>query len=69
MELTDSIKTEIFRKASLCRAFEEELFLRVKNKEIGLPVYMSAGQEFISATLSVFLEKIRCSDRQIFIQH
>ena len=69
MKFTNAIKTEIYRKASLCRAFEEELFYRVQNKEIGIPVYMSAGQEYISATLAVFLEKIGCLNRQIFIQH
>ena len=53
MGLGNRIRREIFRKASLSRAFEEELFKRVKDKEIKIPVYMSAGQEYISATIAV----------------
>ena len=45
MGLGNRIRREIFRKASLSRAFEEELFKRVKDKEIKIPVYRSAGQE------------------------
>ena len=58
MALTESIIKKIFKKACLSRAFEEELFERVSRKEIKIPVYMSAGQEFISATLAVFLENL-----------
>ena len=68
MVFSKEIKTEIFRKACLSRAFEEELYKRVE-KEVKIPVYMSAGQEYISATLAVYLEKIGKEDRQIFIQH
>jgi TPP-dependent pyruvate/acetoin dehydrogenase alpha subunit len=69
MALTESIIKKIFKKACLSRAFEEELFERVSRKEIKIPVYMSAGQEFISATLAVFLENLSANERQIFIQH
>ena len=56
MALTLENKFKIFQKASLSRAFEEEVFRRVSNKDIQIPVYLSAGQEFISATLAVFFE-------------
>ena len=57
---------EIHKKASLCRAFEQEVYRQVENKTIKIPVYLSAGQEYTPATLSVFLESF---DKQIFIQH
>jgi TPP-dependent pyruvate/acetoin dehydrogenase alpha subunit len=60
------ILLEIHKKASICRAFEEEVFRQVQNKTIKIPVYLSAGQEYISATLAAWLEDI---DKQIFIQH
>ena len=69
MTLTDSISSKIFNKACLSRAFEEELFQRVSKKEVKIQVYMSAGQEYISATLAVFLEQLSRAEKQIFIQH
>lgn len=53
-------------KASYCRAFEEEVFDLVQKKIIKIPVYLSAGQEYISSTLSQLLLDV---DKQIFIQH
>lgn len=71
MDVTRDIQERIFQKASLCRAFEEEVFYQVKAGNIKLPVYLSAGQEYIPATLSVALEEMNLSksQRQIFIQH
>jgi pyruvate dehydrogenase E1 component alpha subunit len=69
MELNELIKKKIFEKASLCRAFENEVFRQVKLGNIKLPVYLSAGQEYIPATLSVALEAMNLLSRQIFIQH
>ena len=69
MALSKDNKIQIFQKASLSRAFEEEVYRRVSNKDIQIPVYLSAGQEFISATLAVFLEQLSILERQIFIQH
>ena len=69
MIFSDEINSKIFEKACLSRAFEEELFERVTRKEVKIPVYMSAGQEYISATLAVFLEQLSREEKQIFIQH
>jgi pyruvate dehydrogenase E1 component alpha subunit len=66
MLLSYELDKEIFRKASLCRAFEEEVYKRVQDKTIKIPVYLSAGQEYTSATLATFLQEY---DKQIFIQH
>jgi pyruvate dehydrogenase E1 component alpha subunit len=71
VEANRGIKERIFKKAALSRAFEEEVFDQVKAGNIKLPVYLSAGQEYIPATLSVALEEMNLSatQRQIFIQH
>jgi len=66
MPLSYEKEKEIFRKASLSRAFEQEAFRRVQDKTIKIPVYLSAGQEYTAATLATYLESI---DKQIFIQH
>lgn len=58
--------TEIYRRAALCRAFEDEVFRRVKSGEIKCPVYLSSGQETIAATLSYYLDKHKPA---IFPQH
>lgn len=57
---------EIYRRAALCRAFEDEVFSRVQSGEIKIPVYLSKGQEYIAATLSYHLES---SKPAVFIQH
>lgn len=59
----------IYERASLCRAFEEECARRIESKDIKFPVYLSTGQEYIPATVSVWLEDQGITDRQIFIQH
>ena len=64
--MNSEICLNIHKKAAICRAFEEEVYRQVEAKQIKIPVYLSAGQEYISATLSEFLGDI---DKQIFIQH
>ena len=59
----------VYERAALCRAFEEECFRRVKAGDVKIPVYLSTGQEYIPATVSVWLEEQGITDRQIFIQH
>ena len=66
MIINNEILLKIYKKAALCRAFEEEVFRRVQDKTVKIPVYLSAGQEYTSATLATFLEDY---DKQIFIQH
>ena len=58
---------DIFEKASLCREFEKKVFSEVQNKNIPIPVYLSAGQEYIPATFAQILDKLSVRDRQIFI--
>lgn len=66
MEQVKETLFKIYKKAALCRAFEQEVFRQVENKTVKIPVYLSAGQEYTSATLATFLEQY---DKQIFIQH
>ena len=61
-------RLEIFKKASLCRNFELELFNKVQEKIIKFPVYLSAGQEFIASTIAVKMNEIGVRP-DIFIQH
>lgn len=66
MPLNNELELEVFRKAALCRAFEEETFRQIEAKNVKIPVYLSAGQEYTSATLATYLQQY---DKQIFIQH
>ena len=47
---------EVFRKASICRHFEKYLFNCIEKKLIKCPCYLSAGQEFIPATLATIFQ-------------
>lgn len=65
--MTDrEFRLKVFRKAALCRNFENEVFRRLESKDIQFPTYMSAGQEYISATLSTVLTNTK---PLIFGQH
>ena len=55
--MNKSLKLEIFKKASLCRNFEEEVIININNKNIKIPTYVSAGQEFISSSIATLCEK------------
>ena len=62
------LTNNIFKKASICRHFEINVFKNVQKKNIFFPVYLSAGQEFISATISQVMEDMEI-EPNIFIQH
>ena len=38
-------RLKTFEKASYCRYFEEEVIKNLKNKNIKIPTYVSAGQK------------------------
>ena len=50
-------KLEVFKKASLCRNFELYTSKFIKTGDIYIPTYVSTGQEFIAASLSILCEK------------
>ena len=59
----------IYERAALCRAFEEEVARRAEAGEFKFPVYLSLGQEYAPATVSVWLDDHGITDRQVFVQH
>lgn len=61
-------KLKIFQKACLSRQFEERLYKEIEKKRFSYPLYLSAGQEFISASISQFFED-RNEKPLIFAQH
>ncbi len=65
--MNKSSRLNIFRIASLCRNFENQVYANIENKNIKIPTYLSAGQEYISSTLSYHL-KARYNPN-LFIQH
>lgn len=70
MNHLDKLTTQkIFQRAALSRAFEAEVFNQVKLGNVKIPVYLSAGQEYIAATLAVVLEQMSVAKPQVFIQH
>lgn len=58
-----------FRRAAVSRHFENRVFKLVKDKVIKFPVYLSAGQEYIAATLSVLIQEVLGVSPLIFAQH
>jgi len=69
MILDQCLSTKIYETAALNRAFEVSVFEHMKQGNIKFPAYLSAGQEYISATIAVALEAAGVKQRQIFIQH
>lgn len=59
---------EVFKKASLCRHFENEVYKRISEKKIQFPVYLSAGQEYAPATIAS-IAKLKKIKPLIFGQH
>ena len=59
---------QVFEKASLARNFEEQVITNVENKKIKIPVYVSAGQEFIASTIATIC-KLKKIKPLIFGQH
>jgi len=63
-----SYRLNVFKKASFCRHFENQVYKNVQNKNIKFPVYLSAGQEYIPASIYTLLEE-KGIEPNIFIQH
>jgi len=61
-------KIEAFKKASICRHFENQVFKNVELKNIKFPVYLSAGQEYVPSSIYTILEE-KSIEPNIFIQH
>lgn len=61
-------RLKIFNTASVCRNFEEETYNQAKKKNIKIPIYLSAGQEFISSTISNITRELKITPL-LFPQH
>ena len=68
MTYNNAFRLNVFKKASLARNFEEEVIRNVKKKNIKIPVYVSAGQEFIASTIATICEEKKINPL-IFGQH
>ena len=58
----------VFKRAALCRNFEEYVFGGIRNKLFKVPIYLSGGQEYISATIAEVMIAAGINP-DIFIQH
>jgi TPP-dependent pyruvate/acetoin dehydrogenase alpha subunit len=57
-----------FKKASFCRNFENQVYQNIQAKNIKFPAYMSAGQEYIPASIHTIFEE-KGIETNVFIQH
>ena len=64
----NNYRLEVFKKASFCRHFENQVYKAAQNKHIKFPFYLSAGQEYIPAAIYTLLEE-KGIDVNVFIQH
>ena len=64
--MNNEFKLNVFRRAALCRNFEEKVFEYANKKIFKSPIYLSAGQEFIAATLSEIYKEVK---PLLFAQH
>lgn len=63
-----NFRIEVLKKASFCRHFENQVYKNAQAKNIKFPFYLSAGQEYIPATIYTILEKNKINPN-VFIQH
>jgi TPP-dependent pyruvate/acetoin dehydrogenase alpha subunit len=61
-------RINVFKKASLCRNFEQYVFDGIRSKMFKFPIYLSAGQEYISASIAEVMKQ-KSIEPNIFIQH
>lgn len=63
-----NFRLEAFKKASFCRHFENQVYKNIQAKNIKFPTYMSAGQEYIPASIHTIFEE-KGIETNVFIQH
>jgi pyruvate dehydrogenase E1 component alpha subunit len=64
----NNYRLKAFNKASFCRHFENQVYKAAQDKHIKFPFYLSAGQEYIPASIYTLLEE-KGIDPNVFIQH
>ena len=68
LNMENNFRIQIFKKASFCRHFENQVYKNIQSKHISIPTYLSAGQEYIPASIFTILEN-KGIDSNLFIQH
>tara|TARA_R110000824_G_scaffold24497_2_gene86248 strand:+ start:18570 stop:19406 length:837 start_codon:yes stop_codon:yes gene_type:complete len=66
--MNNDYRINVFKRASLCRNFEQYVFNGIKEGMFKFPIYLSAGQEYISASIAEVMSEIKI-EPNIFIQH
>lgn len=61
-------RLNVFERASLCRNFELYVFNGIRERMFKFPIYLSAGQEYISASIAECMSQ-KSINPNIFIQH
>jgi len=64
----NNFRLNVFKRASLCRNFEQYVYDGITNKMFKFPIYLSAGQEYISASIAEVMKELNVQPN-IFIQH
>ena len=64
----DDYRLSVFRRAARCRSFEQYVFNGIKKGMFKFPIYLSAGQEYISASIAEVLSRKQILPN-VFIQH
>ena len=65
---SNPFRLDVFRRAALCRNFEEYVFQGIRDKLFKFPIYLSGGQEYISATIAQVMFASGIAPN-VFIQH
>jgi TPP-dependent pyruvate/acetoin dehydrogenase alpha subunit len=68
MNANNDYRVNVFKRAALCRNFEQYVFDGIKAGLFKFPIYLSAGQEYISASIAEVMSNNRIKPN-IFIQH
>ena len=61
-------RINVFKRAALCRNFELFVFEGIQKKMFKFPIYLSAGQEYISASIAEVMNEMGINPN-VFIQH
>lgn len=61
-------RIQVFKRASLCRNFEKKVFDLISQGTFKFPLYLSAGQEYIAASIAENVIPMNLNPN-IFIQH
>ena len=63
--MMNNFRINVFKRASLCRNFEQYVFDGIKNGLFKFPIYLSAGQEYISASIAEFMNEKNISKQGV----